>query len=337
MDTITLRKPDDFHVHLREGTPLSAYARTLAKSFARALVMPNTNPPIIRARELIEYTRNIKAAAPGLIPLGTFKIISTLTPPNIDQLVRAGALAGKYYPSGVTTNAEDGISDPDEVKNLFARMEDLGIVLCIHAETPGDPVLDRERSFLPVVQKLATNYPDLRIVVEHVSTKAAVDFVKRHSPRIAATVTIHHLIHTIDDLLGNGLQPHLYCKPVLKSERDREAIQEVVIEGHPAFFFGSDSAPHPKREKEGSDGAAGVYSAPTALPLLIDFFENHDALDRLEPFTSELGARFYRLPRNENRITCTRKPHTVEAEIDGCVPLGAGSTLNWAVEEALAK
>ncbi len=332
-DGITIRKPDDFHVHLREGEPLAGYSRTLARTFARALVMPNTKPPITRARDLIEYTRRINEAAPSLTPLGTFKLVPTLTPPNIDDLARAGAIAGKYYPAGVTTNAEDGLQSPDQAKQLFARMEELGIVLCIHAEAPGEPVLDRERAFLPVVERLARDYPDIRIVVEHVSTKEAVALVKRHSPQIAATVTVHHLLNTIEDLLGDGLQPHLYCKPVLKSAEDRAAIQRAVLGGHPAFFFGSDSAPHDRDKKEGSNGAAGVYSAPAALALLLEFFERNDALDLIEPFTSELGAHFYRLPLNESKLRCVRKAQNVPDEVDGCVPLGAGRVLDWSIEE----
>ena len=335
VDTLTIRGPDDFHVHLRDGELASRYARTLSESCSRALVMPNTNPPITSVERLDRYHEAIRSAAPDLEPLMTFKLAESLTQDAIADLATAGAIAGKYYPVGVTTNSEDGIRSPDHAAPLFEAMQEAKLNLCIHAESPVAEVLDRETEFLPDVERVAARYPDLKIVIEHVSTRDAVKLVEESDGRFGATVTVHHLLYSLDDLLGSGLRPHLYCKPLVKTHRDREAIQRVVLEGHQSFFYGSDSAPHAVETKECACGAAGVYSAPTAIPLLIRFFEEHGELGKLEPFVSEYGARHYGIPRSVSSRAFRRLPWRVPLNVDGAVPLGAGEVLDWSVSAGL--
>ena len=331
-DRITITGPDDFHIHLRQGVQLEDYARTVAKTVRRGLIMPNTSPPIVTASELIAYRNQIVAAAPGFTPLMSFKITGSVDPDEVDRLADAGAIAGKYYPSGVTTNAEDGFDDPRKAMPIFRGMQERDIVLCIHAEQPDGSILEREAEFLPAIEWIVERFPRLRVVVEHVSDARTVEFVRNMPHRVAATVTIHHLLFTLDELLGNGIRPHLYCKPILKQVRDREAIEEVVLSGHPRFFYGSDSAPHSPETKECACGAAGVYSAPVAIPLLIDFFETRGKLERLDPFIAHFGADFYRLPRLAEPSRYSRLTQQVPDLVDGIVPLCAGEEVNWQPE-----
>lgn len=329
MTSFTFRKPDDMHIHFRQGKMLDAYARTAAQSFARCLVMPNTMPPIATAEELSSYGRTITAAAPGFVPLLTFKVLGGRQAEQVSQLKAAGAVAGKLYPRGATTNAEDGVAVIEEAYPVFEAMQDESLVLCVHAEEPSAPVLERERAFLPALQRIVSRFPRLRLVVEHVSSADAVAFVQSMPETVAATVTVHHLLLTLDDLLGEKLAPHLFCKPVVKFDSDRSAICAAVLGGDSKFFFGSDSAPHPQASKESGAGAAGVYSAPTAVPLLIDFFESHGELRKLEAFTSGFGSAFYRLPVNDSRVTYEKSAWEVPASVDGAVPLWAGRMLAW--------
>jgi len=326
---IVIAAPDDFHVHVRQGKLLSSYVRTLARQSDRALIMPNTVPPVSTPDGLNSYRGEIVTAAPHFTPLMSFMITESLEPDSVAALASAGAVAGKYYPSGVTTNSADGVSDPRVAEAVFASMEREALVLCIHAEDPAAGVLVRERAFHPQIEWIVDRFPRLRIVIEHVSDARTVKLVQRMPMRVAATVTVHHLLHTIDDLLGSGIRPHLYCKPILKSENDRAAIQEAVLSGNTKFFYGSDSAPHPQNEKESACGAAGVYSTPVALPLLLDFFEEHGELDRLEPFVAEFGADFYGLPRSTGRRRFIKERWRVPSGVDGAVPLSAASEIGW--------
>ncbi len=333
---ILIRRPDDLHVHLRDGDAAAGYARDAAKHFARILVMPNTTPPVVTAEDLTAYRDQIRAAAPGLGLLMTFKIMQDASPDSIPALKAAGAAAGKLYPRGATTNSEDGLSDIEGVLPLFEVMEEEGLVLCIHGEDPTAPALEREESFLPTLFEIVRRFPRLKVVLEHVSSAAGVEAVVDLPETVAATVTVHHLLYTLDDLLGGHLHPHLFCKPILKPERDREAIERVVLEGNPRFFFGSDSAPHLRSEKESASGSAGVYTMPVALSLLADFFVERGALERFEPFVSELGARFYGLPLNEGRLAIRRESWRVPDEYRGVVPLHAGIELEWLPDEIAA-
>ena len=293
MKTLTLPLPDDFHVHLRQGELLKNYAKTVAKEFGRILVMPNTVPPIASAENVRDYYAQIKSAAPQLDLLMTFKLNAKISADELVKMKEAGVVAGKYYPAGVTTNSEDGVSEFESIFPVVAEMEKLGLVLCIHGEEPSAFCLDREKEFIRRVEILAERFPKLRIVFEHLSTAAAVEAVKRLPANVAATITAHHLIHTLDDVIGGSLQPHHFCKPLPKRPEDRKALREAAFSGNPKFFFGSDSAPHAQSKKECCCGAAGVYSAPVAIPVLIQLFESANALDKLPNFIAGFGADFY--------------------------------------------
>ena len=332
MDTFTIVAPDDMHLHLREGEALPGFARAAAAGFARGLVMPNTKPPVRTATDLEVYRSRIHEAAPGFRPLMTFKLLESTPPEDIADLADAGAVAGKLYPRGVTTNAEDGVRDLAALGQTLDAMAEAGLVLCIHAEDPEAQVLERESAYLPKIEGILSRHPKLRLVVEHVSTAAAVRFVKQFPERVGATITVHHLLFTLDDLLGDKLDPHLFCKPVVKQREDRDALQQAVLTADSRFFFGSDSAPHPKHSKETDACAAGVYTAPVALPLLLEFFETQGMLRAIEDFTSRFGAEFYGLERNDGQLRCVKEPWLVPGDYDGVVPLGAGRTLSWSVD-----
>lgn len=333
MKTLTLPLPDDFHVHLRQGELLKNYAKTVAKEFGRILVMPNTVPPIASAENVRDYHAQIKSAAPQLDLLMTFKLNAKISADELVKMKEAGVVAGKYYPAGVTTNSEDGVSEFESIFPVVAEMEKLGLVLCIHGEEPSAFCLDREKEFIRRVEILAERFPKLRIVFEHLSTAAAVEAVKRLPANVAATITAHHLIHTLDDVIGGSLQPHHFCKPLPKRPEDRKALREAAFSGNPKFFFGSDSAPHAQSKKECCCGAAGVYSAPVAIPVLIQLFESANALDKLPNFIAGFGADFYGIPRPTKTVTYINSPWTVPANVDGAVPLFANQTLNWQRKE----
>lgn len=329
MKTFELPTPDDFHVHLRQGDLLKNYAKTVAREFGRILVMPNTVPPISSAAAIEDYRKEIQSSAPELGLLMTFKLNTKYTPEDLKRMKLAGAVAGKYYPAGVTTNSEDGVSDFESILPVVSEMEKLGLVLCIHGEEPSAFCLDRERDFIHRVEFLAREFPRLKIVFEHLSTCAAVDAVFRLPENVAATITVHHLLHTLDDVVGGSLMPHHFCKPLPKRPEDREALRKAAFSGNPKFFFGSDSAPHEKGRKEGPCGAAGVYSAPVAVPLLIEIFEHSGHLERLTDFIAGFGADFYGIPRPKTRVSYIEKPWTVPETVDGAVPLFAGKALKW--------
>ncbi len=341
---IILPRPDDFHVHLRSGERLNAYTRREAGFFGRALVMPNTLPPIVDASSITAYRSAILAASDASLtvmdafePLMTFKLLPGMTAAQVGECARAGAIAGKYYPAGATTNSADGISDPAQVAEALGTMEKLGLVLCIHGEDPNAPVLEREGAFLPAAEGLLARYPGLRIVLEHLSTRIALDFVLAGPDRLAGSLTSHHLLCSMDELLGESLDPHLFCKPVLKAAADRDALRAAAFgqvspgQGGGRLFFGSDSAPHPRAAKEGPKPPAGIYSSPTALAALVSLFVESGAEAALRPFLCENGAAFYRLPPAQGSIALEESPWTVPDELDGCVPFLAGKTLPWGI------
>ena len=308
---------------------MADYARRVGSSFARAVVMPNLAPPVSTAETLLSYRKEIQKAAPGFEPLMTFKLLPGMTTEMVTALKDAGAIAGKYYPEGVTTNSEDGIRNTSELYPILEAMEEAHLVLCIHGEAPGEPVLEGERAFLPQFEEMIARFPRLRMVFEHVSTAEGVALVESLPETVAATVTVHHLLFTFEDMMASGLDPHLYCKPIVKTENDRREIERVVLEKNPKFFFGSDSAPHPAAAKTTAPIAAGVYSAPAAMPLLIDFFDTHDALDRLEDFTSRFGPEFYSLSLNRGNSVWVNVPQVLPGVVDGAIPLWAGKKLLW--------
>ena len=346
----TLRTPDDFHVHLRRPPLLAPVVEATARSFGRVLVMPNTAPPITSAERMADYRREILRAVPptlDLEPLLTFKVGAGIPAADVRGLKAAGAIGGKLYPAGVTTNSADGVRDVESVYPLLEAMEEHGMVLEVHAEHPDAFCLDREEAYLPVVRGLVRRFPALRVVIEHVSSAAAVRAIADLPPTVGATVTAHHLLLTLDDVIGDGLSPHNFCKPVAKRPEDRQALEEAVLSGDPRFFFGSDSAPHLRGDKESATGCAGVYTAPVAIPLLAEFFSRQglplteSAAGRptavrptanLESFVSRFGAEFYRLPLATSTIRLTEDPWVVPDEYHGVVPFRAGTRLSYRAE-----
>jgi dihydroorotase len=327
--TLTLSLPDDFHIHLRQGNDLANYVKSASAQFGRVLVMPNTEPPINSAEMVKKYKEEILAIAPSLEVLLTFKLNKNYTEQELLNMQKNGAVAAKYYPLGVTTNSQDGVSKIEDMYPTIELMEKLDLVLCLHGEEPGAFCLDREREFLKHLEKLCRTFPKLRIVLEHVSGAEAVECVKNLPQNVAATVTVHHLILTLDDIVGDSLRPQNFCKPLPKLPKDKAAVRAAVFSGNGKFFLGTDSAPHSLEKKESLCGAAGVYSAPVAIPVLIEEFERENKLELLPNFISGFGADFYRIPRQTKKATYTREEWQVPKIIDGAVPLRAGEMLGW--------
>jgi len=339
----TFLMPDDFHAHLRQGIGLNAWVRGHAGQFGRVLCMPNTVPPVSNAARLKAYKEEVARAIDSLPEkdrfeaLFTFKILPEMRGDDVEAMARAGAIAGKYYPSGSTTNAADGPRSFEEIEDTLCAMEVLGVVLCIHGEDPKMPVMERERAFLPQVSRLIDRHPTLRIVLEHLSDAESARFVEKGPENLAATITAHHLLYTIDDMIGESMNPHLYCKPVLKFEHDRTALRNAVISGSKKFFFGSDSAPHPRSKKENGLAASGVFSSLSALPALVELFDTSwgkTGRDKLLSFMTEHGSDFYALPRQTRTITLHNSPWHVPEELGGAIPMCAGQTLAWKIEYA---
>jgi dihydroorotase len=336
MQEVTIAAPDDYHLHLRSGEMMRTVTPWSARHFRRALVMPNV-PAIHTGEEAARYKAEIEAVAgPGFEVLPTIKLTHRSTPEMIREAWELGVIAAKIYPEGATTASHDGIRNVRELAPALAAMQDCGMVLCIHGEDPNVFVLDRERAYLEAVAWIVWNFPGLKVVLEHVTTEAAVDFVRNASVNVAATITAHHLITTLDNLIGDGCRPHLYCKPVPKTDADRAALVSIALsENGRLFFCGTDSAPHYRQDKENACGCAGVFSAPVALAVLAEVFlgddPTPDRVARLQAFTSERGADFYGLPRNTGTIRLRREPWVVPAEIGGIVPFRAGETLPWQV------
>jgi dihydroorotase len=295
--------------------------------------MPNTVPPIASGAEVTAYRAEIAEelgkADCALEPLMTFKLLPGMSAQTVRDCAAAGAVAGKYYPTGSTTNAQDGVSDPSEIEGALAAMEEAGIVLSIHAEAPASPILEREAAFIPVLERIIGSHPKLKMVVEHISTAALLEYVLASPERVAGGITAHHLVLSLDDFMGESLDPQLYCKPTLKGEADREALRDAVFSGEKKLFFGSDSAPHPRAAKECAHPASGIYSSPCAAEALACLFDEAGALDRLEAFLSLRGADFYGLPRSKSLLSFENRPWIVPGEIDGAVPMLAGKSLAW--------
>jgi len=331
-NTITIRKPDDWHVHLRDGEMLIRVAPYTARQFARAIVMPNLDPPITTAEAARAYRKRILVATdPGFTPLMTCYLTDSSNPDEIAQGFAEGVwVAAKLYPAGATTNSASGVTDIRNIYPVLARMEKIGMVLCVHGEVTdaGVDVFDREAVFIDrVLSRLVSDFPELKIVLEHISTSDAVDFVS--SGRVAATITPQHLIISRNAMFAGGIRPHAYCLPVAKREEHRIAVRKAAVSGKPNIFLGTDSAPHARHAKESACGCAGIFNAPYALESYATVFEEEDALDKLEAFASVNGARFYDLPVNEETVTLEQWAVEVPEEIDGLVPFQAGETLRW--------
>ena len=333
--TLTIRRPDDWHVHLRYGDMLRVVAPFTARRFARAIVMPNLVPPITTVEAASAYRERIFAAAgAGFTPLMTCYLTDAASPDEIARGFEDGVwVAAKLYPAGATTNSASGVTDIRNIYPTLKRMEKIGMVLCVHGEvTDSDvDVFDREKVFiLRVLDPLVRNFPRLKIVFEHITTADAVQFVEASS-RVAATVTPQHLILNRNALFAGGLRPHAYCLPVAKREKHRLAVRKAATSGSPKFFLGTDSAPHSRHAKESACGCAGIFNAPFALESYATVFEEEGALDKLEAFASINGARFYDLPLNEGAITLAPGECKVPDEIGGLVPFQAGETLRWTI------
>jgi len=342
---LELTRPDDWHLHLRDGALLAAVVGHTAERFARAIVMPNLKPPVTTVAAALAYRERIRAALPAgarFEPLMTLYLTEATTPQEIDRAKASGVVqAVKYYPAGATTNSDAGVKDLRNVAAVLARLEEVDLPLLVHGEVtdPGVDPFDREKVFIErELAPLVGRHPRLRVVFEHVTTKDAVDFVLAAGPRVAATVTPQHLLLSRAALFQGGLRPHLYCLPVLKREPHRAALVAAVTGGSPRFFLGTDSAPHARHTKEAACGCAGIYSAHAGIELYAEVFEAASALPRLEAFASFHGADFYGLPRNRDTITLVREPWSPPAGYpfgaDTVVPLRALETVNWRLAPA---
>src|SRR5688572_15657230 len=340
MRTITITRPDDWHLHLRDGAHLRAVLPDTARRFARAIVMPNLKPPVTTTRLALEYRDRILAALPAgarFQPLMTLYLTDNTPPAEIAAARESGAVhAVKYYPAGATTHSDAGVTDIARCRGVLDAMQKHDMPLLVHGEVtdPEVDVFDRERVFIErVLTPLASRFPGLRVVLEHVTTREAVDFVSAAPPRVAATITAHHLLLSRDALFAGGIRPHLYCLPVLKREAHRRALVKAATSGHARFFLGTDSAPHARHTKETTCGCAGIYTAHAGIELYAEAFAAAGALDKLEGFASRHGAQFYGLRVNEDTITLSETSWEVPAELafrsERLVPLRAGANVAW--------
>ena len=332
--TLTIRRPDDWHVHLRDGEMLRKVAPYTAREFARAIVMPNLVPPVTTPEAAQVYRdRIIDAAGPGFTPLMTCYLTDQTNPNELARGFEEGIwIAAKLYPAGATTNSASGVTDVRNIYPALERMAKMGMVLCVHGEVtdPAVDVFDREAVFIDrILSRLVREFPDLKIVLEHITTAEAVDFLLSTGPRVAATVTPQHLVINRNALFAGGLRPHAFCLPVAKREKHRLAVMKAATSGSSRIFLGTDSAPHARHAKESACGCAGIFNAPYALESYATVFEREGALDKLEAFASVNGPNFYGLPLNDGTVTLERAETQVPEEIEGLVPFHAGETLPW--------
>lgn len=342
-DSIEITRPDDWHLHLRDGAAMADVVGFSARQFARAVVMPNLKPPVVMTEQALAYRERILAALPEgsrFEPLMTLYLTDRTTPDEIARAKASGVVvACKLYPAGATTNSESGVTDIPRLKPVLEAMREVGIPLLVHGEVTEEAVdiFDREPVFIErVLRPLIDQVPGLKIVLEHVTTAEAVNFVRSGPETLAATITPHHLLYNRNAILAGGIRPHFYCLPVLKRERHRLALVEAATSGHPRFFLGTDSAPHAVGSKECSCGCAGIFSAHAALEAYAEVFDRAGALDRLEGFASRHGPDFYGLPRNQERIRLIRASWTLPERYafgdSQMVPMCAGETIGWRIE-----
>lgn len=337
---ITINKPDDWHIHLRDGNLLNYTVNDAAKSFARVLVMPNLSPPITSVALALSYRESILKALNHSSTITPYMSIYLTTDIPIQEIHKIKSsefiLSAKLYPKGATTNSEQGVND---IKNLyphFAALEESDSVLQIHGEVTNADIFDREKLFIEnILKPLTKNFPKLRISLEHISTRAACDFVKNSSEYISATITPQHLLYNRNHLLAGGIKPHFYCLPILKREIDQKALVDAALSGSPKFFAGTDSAPHLKSQKESSCGCAGVYSAPFAISLYAEVFATYSKLNLLNDFMCKFGSEFYKLPQNTEKIELVNQPFQMPESLDfgveSIIPLGYSQKFQWAV------
>ncbi len=338
-DKLTLTRPDDWHLHVRDGDILNDVVPATAACFARAIIMPNLVPPVTTAADATAYRERILAAANGteFEPLMTLYLTESMTAQTIRDARAAGVVAAKLYPAGATTNSDSGVKNIRNIYPVLEAMADFGMLLLVHGEvTDADiDIFDREKVFLErVLAPTLEAFPNLKVVLEHITTADSAEFVRQHAgDNLGATLTPQHLMYNRNHMLVGGIRPHLYCLPILKRNRHQQALRDAVASGDKRFFLGTDSAPHSKDRKEAACGCAGCYSAYGAIGLYADIFEELGILDKLEAFASFNGPDFYGLPRNTDTITLIRDPWTMPAELplaDGTiVPLKAGETVHW--------
>lgn len=327
--SITLRNPLDMHLHFRDGAMLQTVAPLSAALFAGGVIMPNLVPPVDTLAHLLAYRETILQATSG----SGFEPYMTLFFRQYSEAELIAAkpymLGVKLYPAGVTTNSAGGVQNFEDAQATLALMEQIGIPLMVHGESHGF-VLDREVEFLDVYDQLARRFPKLKIVMEHITTRQSVEFLDKY-PNVFATVTLHHLMITLDDVAGGHLQPHLFCKPIAKRPEDRDALLQAALRAHPKLMYGSDSAPHPQHAKEAAGCAAGVFTAPVSLSLLVELFEQHQALDQLQAFVSDTACRVYQISPPAKMVQLAEQPWAVPERYDNVVPFYAGRTLRWRV------
>ncbi|MCY4015957.1 MAG: dihydroorotase [Gammaproteobacteria bacterium] len=341
---LRITRPDDWHLHLRDGAALATSVPHSARCFRRAIVMPNLQPPVTTVAAAAAYRGRILAAAPagaGFEPLMTLYLTDSLPPAEIDRAAAEPWFAAvKYYPAGATTNSESGVTAIEKTYPALERMQQLGVPLLMHGEVNRDEIdiFDREAVFIDdILAPLLKRFPELPVVLEHITTREAAEFVAGADvdAKIGATITVHHLLYHRSHMLAGGIRPHLYCLPILKRDSHRAALRAAATSGNPRFFLGTDSAPHPVGAKESACGCAGVYTAPAALELYAEVFEEEQALDRLEAFASFHGADFYGMARNESRIELVRESWEVlECYAFGgetVIPVRAGETIRWKI------
>jgi dihydroorotase len=340
MDTLTLTRPDDWHLHVRDGEAMRAVVPHSARQFARAIIMPNLRPPVTTTEQALAYrARILEAVPPGLDfqPLMTLYLTDQTPPGEISRAMQTGHIvAGKLYPAGATTNADFGVTDLRRIYPTLEAMQAQGMRLLVHGEVtdPEVDIFDREAAFIErALIPLMRDFPALKVVMEHITTQDAADFVRDAPATVAATITAHHLLYNRNAIFQGGVRPHYYCLPILKRERHRQALIHAATSGSPKFFLGTDSAPHPRTGKETACGCAGCYTAHAALELYAEAFAAVGALDRLEAFISFHGPDFYGLPRNTGTVTLQRQSVQVPASFpfgdDELIPLRAGEKLNY--------
>jgi dihydroorotase len=344
MTELSLRRPDDWHLHVRDGATLRSVIGFTAARFGRAIIMPNLKPPVTTTELAQAYRQRIREALPAgsaFEPLMTLYLTDRTDPSEVDRAKASGIVSGfKLYPAGATTNSDSGVTRMQNIYGVLERMSELGVVLQVHGEVTHDDVdvFDREARFIDeVLAPVVTRFPKLRVVFEHITTKQAVHFVRGSRAGVGATITPQHLLHNRNALFAGGIRPHFFCLPVLKTEPDRVALVEAATSGESRFFLGTDSAPHARHAKEAACGCAGMFSAHAGIELYAEVFEAAGALSRLEGFASDFGADFYGLPRNASRIKLVKDPWAVPAHYpfgpDEIVPMRAGETIAWRLAE----
>lgn len=337
--TLTLTRPDDWHIHLRDGAALERTVGDVARSFQRAIIMPNLIPPVMTTAQALDYKARILAARPvnsQFEPLMVLYLTDNTSPAEIARAKAAGIHAAKLYPAGATTNSDSGVTDLKKIYPVLEAMEKEGMLFLLHGEVTDSSIdiFDREKVFLDnIFSRAVTDFPNLKMVLEHITTGDSAHFVREAPANIAATITAHHLLYNRNHMLVGGVRPHYYCLPILKRNTHQQALIAAATSGNPKFFLGTDSAPHAQNKKEAACGCAGCYTAYAAIELYAEVFEDAGALDKLENFASHFGPDFYQLPRNTDTITLIKRDWQLPASLtmgdQTLIPLRAGETLRW--------